>query len=402
MAGCSKKQYAIMMNSNEGKKLAAKMGGMSQDEFNKAFSDLLGSNYNQDEDEDYKEFDADDDSDYELEKDDELTPEQEYEQEMKNTHQKNYYERASKRIDEIEDKYLDDIQDDLDYLVDNNLITKDQYNELRSKLEARKNKGSEKSSYTSKEMEEKYGPNFENESEEFNQEDYQYDPATDTYSKRGSKKSEANEESDLMENTQEVLHSGEEERGDHIEYKSRDGHQYTLNRWWKKNDGTHLKTEKWLDGMWNAKTLSELQDIDDEVAEAYRKGEITGAERESVMKLKKEMTDYLRSTGGSEINKPSEKEIQRKEQQIRDVAETYGWDSGIVDNLIQEYFNKYGDYLYEKDVDEIKRKIQGESSTSNKTPETTTMKDFKSEDEYWEWFQSLSDEDKKKHLFGRK
>lgn len=67
MAGCSKKQYAIMMNSNEGKKLAAKMGGMSQEEFNKAFADLLGSNYSQDDDEDFKEFDADSEDDYEFE-----------------------------------------------------------------------------------------------------------------------------------------------------------------------------------------------------------------------------------------------------------------------------------------------------------------------------------------------
>lgn len=69
MAGCSKKQYAIMMNSNEGKKLAAKMGGMEQEEFNKAFSDLLGSNYNQDEDEDYEEFDAESDEDFETDED---------------------------------------------------------------------------------------------------------------------------------------------------------------------------------------------------------------------------------------------------------------------------------------------------------------------------------------------
>ena len=73
MAGCSKKQYAIMMSAGEeGKKLASEMGGMEQDEFNKAFSDLMGQGggYNQDEDEDYKEFDPDSEDDYGFDDDD--------------------------------------------------------------------------------------------------------------------------------------------------------------------------------------------------------------------------------------------------------------------------------------------------------------------------------------------
>ena len=40
MAGCSKKQYAIMMSAgDEGKKLASEMGGMEQDKFNEATND---------------------------------------------------------------------------------------------------------------------------------------------------------------------------------------------------------------------------------------------------------------------------------------------------------------------------------------------------------------------------
>lgn len=42
MAWASKKQYAILMGSEEGKKLADKLNNMEQDEFNKAFSDLIG------------------------------------------------------------------------------------------------------------------------------------------------------------------------------------------------------------------------------------------------------------------------------------------------------------------------------------------------------------------------
>lgn len=68
MAGCSKKQYAIMMGAgNEGKQLASKMGSMEQGDFNKAFADLLqsdaatdvASGYKQEEDEDFQEFDND-------------------------------------------------------------------------------------------------------------------------------------------------------------------------------------------------------------------------------------------------------------------------------------------------------------------------------------------------------
>ena len=75
MAGCSKKQYAIMMSAGqEGKKLASEMGGMEQDKFDEAFSALLGSGaykpqegekeYSRDTDEDYGDFDADSDDDY--------------------------------------------------------------------------------------------------------------------------------------------------------------------------------------------------------------------------------------------------------------------------------------------------------------------------------------------------
>lgn len=83
MAGCSKKQYAIMMSAgSEGKKLASEMGGMEQEEFNKAFSDLLGSDsykpadgeesYSQDKDEDYGEFDADSEDDFGFDEDNEI------------------------------------------------------------------------------------------------------------------------------------------------------------------------------------------------------------------------------------------------------------------------------------------------------------------------------------------
>ena len=44
MAWSSKKQYAIMMSSEEGKDLAEKMPDLSQDEFNVEFSKLLGKN----------------------------------------------------------------------------------------------------------------------------------------------------------------------------------------------------------------------------------------------------------------------------------------------------------------------------------------------------------------------
>ena len=42
MAWASKKQYAILMSSEEGKDLAEQLGEMEQDEFNKKFSELLG------------------------------------------------------------------------------------------------------------------------------------------------------------------------------------------------------------------------------------------------------------------------------------------------------------------------------------------------------------------------
>ena len=42
MAWASKKQFAILMSSEEGKNLAEKIGEMEQEEFNKAFSELLG------------------------------------------------------------------------------------------------------------------------------------------------------------------------------------------------------------------------------------------------------------------------------------------------------------------------------------------------------------------------
>lgn len=75
MAGCSKKQYAIMMSAgSEGKKLASEMGSMDQDKFDAAFSELLGSGavkqsdgekpYSREEDEDYGDFDASSDDDF--------------------------------------------------------------------------------------------------------------------------------------------------------------------------------------------------------------------------------------------------------------------------------------------------------------------------------------------------
>ena len=75
MAGCSKKQYAIMMSAGqEGKKLASEMGSMDQDKFNEAFSALLNSGaykpqdnedkYSKETDEDYGDFDADSEDDY--------------------------------------------------------------------------------------------------------------------------------------------------------------------------------------------------------------------------------------------------------------------------------------------------------------------------------------------------
>lgn len=80
MAGCSKKQYAIMMSAGpEGKKLASEMGGMEQDKFNEAFNELLqsdaaveaSSGYKQEEDEDYGEFDPDSEDDYGFDNDEE-------------------------------------------------------------------------------------------------------------------------------------------------------------------------------------------------------------------------------------------------------------------------------------------------------------------------------------------
>jgi len=75
MAGCSKKQYAVMMSAGEeGKKLASEMGSMEQDKFDEAFSELLEngaykpgegeSEYKSDEDEDYGEFDENNEDDY--------------------------------------------------------------------------------------------------------------------------------------------------------------------------------------------------------------------------------------------------------------------------------------------------------------------------------------------------
>ena len=79
MAGCSKKQYAIMMSSGpEGQKLISKMGKMDQQEFNKAFSDLLSSDaateasakaenskWSPEDDEYYQDFDVTSDEDFE-------------------------------------------------------------------------------------------------------------------------------------------------------------------------------------------------------------------------------------------------------------------------------------------------------------------------------------------------
>lgn len=51
MAWASKKQYAILMGSEEGKKLADKLSDMEQEDFNKAFSKLIGrSNKKEDAD----------------------------------------------------------------------------------------------------------------------------------------------------------------------------------------------------------------------------------------------------------------------------------------------------------------------------------------------------------------
>lgn len=63
MAWASKKQYAILMNSEEGKDLIQDLPNLSQDEFQVEFGKILGKNggtYNRDEDEDYKEDNEDD------------------------------------------------------------------------------------------------------------------------------------------------------------------------------------------------------------------------------------------------------------------------------------------------------------------------------------------------------
>lgn len=87
MAGCSKKQYAIMMSAGpEGKKLASEMGGMEQDKFNEAFAELLNSDsykpaegeakYSKEEDEDYREFDETNDDDFGFDEEDEPGPDE--------------------------------------------------------------------------------------------------------------------------------------------------------------------------------------------------------------------------------------------------------------------------------------------------------------------------------------
>lgn len=56
MAWASKKQYAILMNSEEGKDLIQDLPNLSQDEFQVEFGKILGksgASYNRDEDEDY-------------------------------------------------------------------------------------------------------------------------------------------------------------------------------------------------------------------------------------------------------------------------------------------------------------------------------------------------------------
>lgn len=62
MAWASKKQYAILMNSEEGKDLIQDLPNLSQDEFQVEFGKILGKSgvsYNRNEDEDYKEDEDD-------------------------------------------------------------------------------------------------------------------------------------------------------------------------------------------------------------------------------------------------------------------------------------------------------------------------------------------------------
>ena len=64
MAWASKKQYAICMESEEGKDLIEKLPKLSQDEFQVEFGKLLGktgASYDKNEDEDYNDSDNEDD-----------------------------------------------------------------------------------------------------------------------------------------------------------------------------------------------------------------------------------------------------------------------------------------------------------------------------------------------------
>lgn len=57
MAWASKKQYAILMNSEEGKDLAEQLGELSQEEFEKKFGELLGKGGSYSEDDEEKSSD---------------------------------------------------------------------------------------------------------------------------------------------------------------------------------------------------------------------------------------------------------------------------------------------------------------------------------------------------------
>ena len=116
MAGCSKKQYAIMMSSgSEGQKLASKMGSMEQEEFNKAFAELIqsdsaadasykaeNSKWSKEEDEDYQDFDATSEEDYGFdEEEDEENNDREYSDDAVMEYLENYDYTGNESLEDI-------------------------------------------------------------------------------------------------------------------------------------------------------------------------------------------------------------------------------------------------------------------------------------------------------------
>lgn len=156
MAWASKKQYAILMSSEEGKDLAEQLGEMEQDEFNKKFNELLGKTGQSIQEEDNDDIDLDEKDDNandstESTKDNELS---ELEEQYNNEKSRFARVKILNKINAIKLGY-DSVDE---YLEDVKKIREEEDNAKRLKAEQEKqeklNKEKEKEEQKKKQLEE--------------------------------------------------------------------------------------------------------------------------------------------------------------------------------------------------------------------------------------------------------